>query len=77
MLSKCANPVCSNTFRYFHEGKLYLIDFKAGSGRSRSLTDSECTSKSRALEYLWLCSSCCRNMTIQIHEGCAITVVPT
>jgi hypothetical protein len=25
MLSKCANPSCPTTFRYLHEGKLYVI----------------------------------------------------
>ena len=62
MLSKCANPACSNTFRYFREGKLYLIDAKEQPG------------KSRVLEYFWLCSSCCQDMTIQIDGGHAVTV---
>ena len=57
MLSKCANPACLNTFRYFHEGKLYLIE-----------------SKQRTLEYFWLCSSCSREMTIQIDDDHAVTV---
>jgi hypothetical protein len=26
MLSKCANPTCPTTFRYLHEGRLYVID---------------------------------------------------
>lgn len=35
MLSKCANPNCSHTFRYLHEGKLYLTN-----SRSRVMGDS-------------------------------------
>lgn len=62
MLSKCANPACSNVFRYFHEGKLYLVDSKTAS------------TESRALEYFWLCSGCCREMTIEIDHGHAVTV---
>lgn len=62
MLSKCANPACSNSFRYFREGKLYLIDSRARS------------SESRVLEYFWLCSGCCREMTIEIDHGHAVTV---
>jgi hypothetical protein len=62
MLSKCANPACSNTFRYFREGRLFLID---------SETES---SKSRSLECYWLCPACCRNMTIQIAHGHAVAV---
>lgn len=64
MLSKCANQACSNPFRYFREGKLYLIDSKAQSD------------KSRVLEYFWLCSSCCQELTIQIDEAYRATVVP-
>lgn len=62
MLSKCANPMCSNVFRYFHEGKLYLSNAKAHS------------SPSRVLECFWLCSSCCRDMTIQIDHDHAVAV---
>jgi hypothetical protein len=64
MLSKCANPACSNTFRYFREGKLYVTEPKARSGHSR------------VLEYFWLCSTCCRDMTIQIDHGHAVTACP-
>lgn len=62
VLSKCANPACSNTFRYFREGKLYLIEAKAQS------------TKSPVLEYFWLCSSCCLEMTIQIDDDHAVAV---
>ena len=63
MLSKCANPKCSNTFRYFREGKLYLIESKAQPN------------KSRMLEYVWLCSSCCQDLTIHIGHDQAVTVL--
>ena len=63
MLSKCANPACSNTFRYFREGRLFLIDSHAKS------------SKSHSLEYFWLCSSCCQDLTIQIGYDHAVTVL--
>lgn len=62
MLSKCVNPACANAFRYFHEGKLYLSNSKAQS------------SASRVLECFWLCSSCCRDMTIQIDDDHAVMV---
>ncbi len=59
MLSKCANPACSTTFRYLHEGKLYLIDTKAFAGR-KPPADLKYAGKASTLEYVWLCSSCCR-----------------
>lgn len=69
MLSKCANPICSAKFRYLHEGKLYLIDYQAvfaGRGPSSTL---QLTSRSNKLEYFWLCSFCCQDMTLRIESG--------
>lgn len=63
MLSKCVNPVCSSAFLYFHQGKLYLRNPKAHLG------------KSNTLEYFWLCSMCCRTMTIQINDSCGVAVI--
>ncbi len=65
MLSKCASPACSNPFRYLHEGKLYLIESKSSSGGRELPAEAKLASRSRALEFAWLCSSCCRYMTIQ------------
>jgi hypothetical protein len=62
MLSKCANPKCSNTFRYFRDGKLYVSEPKAQAGNHR------------VLECFWLCSTCCLDMTIQIDDDHAVTV---
>ncbi len=74
MLSKCANPTCSNTFRYLSEGELYLIDSKAGSARHGVRAESKYAGKSCIYEYFWLCSSCCRDMTIQIDNNLEVKV---
>ena len=69
MLSKCANPPCPNVFRYLHEGRLFLIDYASGaSGRDRS------TIGSAGPEYAWLCSSCCRDLTIRIDRRLGVIV---
>jgi hypothetical protein len=65
MLSKCASPACSNPFRYLHEGKLFLIESEAGLAHD----------KSRTIDYVWLCSSCCRHMTVFIEEEGTVRVV--
>jgi hypothetical protein len=64
MLSKCANPTCSTTFRYLHEGRLYVIDPRKGLAGHRP----KCSSKYGQLEFAWLCSSCSLYLTIQIDE---------
>ena len=70
MLSKCANPPCFAPFRKLREGRLYLVD----SERERT-ADSKPTGMSRAFECLWLCSCCCRDMTIQIDSDHRVAVV--
>jgi hypothetical protein len=71
MLSKCANPDCSTTFRYLNEGKLYLIDPKAALIR-HGVRAVKYASSSH--EYFWLCSSCCRHMMIQIDGHLEVKV---
>jgi hypothetical protein len=71
MLSKCANPNCPTTFRYLHEGRLYVI---APRG-VLAVYKAKCSSKSGQLEYAWLCSSCSLYLTIQIDEEFGTRVV--
>ena len=71
MLSKCANPSCLTTFRYLHEGRLYVITHRETlAGRK-----PRCSSKSGQLEYAWLCSHCSLFLTIQIDEEFGARVV--
>jgi hypothetical protein len=64
VLFKCANPNCSNTFRYLHEGKLYLVN----SCPAKAKRNGSSRHESRPPEYAWLCSSCCRHMSIRYDE---------
>jgi hypothetical protein len=70
MLSKCANPTCATTFRYLHEGKVYVIDL-----REPARLKPKCSSRSGQLEYAWLCSSCSLYLTIQLDEEFGTRVV--
>jgi hypothetical protein len=73
MLGKCANPLCSKTFRYLHEGKLYLINSVSYSGAWKRLSMRAGISTSP--EYAWLCSVCCSLMTIRMDEESRIAVL--
>ena len=64
MVSKCANPACSTTFRYLHEGRLFHA--AVGSGTSENVP---------ALERFWLCAECSRKMTVVSCTG-GVMVVP-
>ena len=48
MLSKCANPACTRTFRYLHEGKLFWRETDPGSGIGTVAKG----------EWFWLCDNC-------------------
>jgi len=58
MLSKCANPECSERFLYLHRGKLFHLtptpEVEAIGG--------ECAPP--LYERFWLCDRCCKKMTL-------------
>ncbi len=72
MLGQCANPSCSNEFRYLHEGKLFLI-------RSRQNPDVpvdpyEYGRSEEPLRYVWLCSKCAENSEILLDDEGRVSV---
>lgn len=60
MVSKCANPACSTTFRYLHEGRIFTV--RADLGHRRDGADPN-------VERYWLCSNCCNTMTLVMYAG--------
>ncbi len=77
MVSKCANPDCSATFRYFHKGKLFRMETEAGPERRRTMGDDEETRKPlRRLEFYWLCEDCAEKMTLVFERGIGVSTRP-
>jgi hypothetical protein len=76
MLAKCANPACSTTFRYLHEGKLFAIEPKANSAKRGPPADPEYTGRVRILECFWLCSSCCCALRVQWDGDHGMSLLP-
>ncbi len=68
MLHKCANPDCSQPFKYFRHGKLFSFEMESRSGIP------EKSKKSRKM--LWLCERCARRMTLKFVKGNGLVVVP-
>lgn len=61
MLSKCANPACSGTFRYLHEGRMFHL-----------IVDSEKTvaiHRAAAMERFWLCDECSKKLTLVLSSA--------
>lgn len=73
MVSKCANPSCTASFRYWHEGKLYRVEIGPAQDKARFTTDAE----SRRSEFFWLCERCSAQMTLEYHPGQGITLKPS
>jgi len=69
MLSKCANPECSETFRYLHEGKIFYLaptpDIEISMGMQHPALH----------ERFWLCSRCAKEMKV-VWGGARAKVVP-
>ena len=75
MLSKCANPDCSASFRYFHTGKLFRAEVSVGLDRRRTLGQDERRDKPlRRLEFFWLCEGCAQSMTLSFDKETGIMV---
>jgi hypothetical protein len=58
MLSKCANPECSEIFRYLHAGKIFYLaptpDMEIAMGMQHPALH----------ERFWLCARCSKEMTV-------------
>lgn len=66
MLSKCANPGCSELFRYLGEGRLFQVETSVmADGGSKP---------SRKIEHYWLCAKCSRAMRIGVLENEALLI---
>lgn len=72
MLSKCANPSCSASFFYLHEGKLFRCETSVGD--DLSTYDTGMKKSSRRVEFFWLCANCAPKMTL-IKNGEAVAAV--
>lgn len=69
MVSKCANPACSEKFLHFHEGKLFYLsptpEVVAATGRNAPWLDQR----------FWLCDRCCKLLTL-VWGGTEVKLIP-
>jgi hypothetical protein len=64
MLAKCANPSCSRSFRYLHEGKLYRME----------MCEPNEQGSSRHSEWFWLCAECATKVILTKVGGEVVAV---
>ena len=70
MLSKCANSACFNSFRYFHQGKLFRM---AMSAENHPEGGSAAKKSAGHTEFFWLCEECSSEMTVIFKPGGGVT----
>jgi hypothetical protein len=68
MLSKCANPGCSEIFRYLHAGKIFYLAPTPDLGIAMEML------RPALHERFWLCAQCAKEMTL-IWGGTEVKVV--
>ncbi|HEV2696453.1 MAG TPA: hypothetical protein VGU90_00575 [Terriglobales bacterium] len=75
MVSKCANPECAATFRYFHTGKLFRVESPAVALHDTH-DDGSMKKPMRRLEFFWLCDNCADKMSLTFEKGAGVAVRP-
>ena len=72
MVSQCANPSCSASFRYLHQGKLFRVEIGPPQG--------ELASDGRwafpRSEFFSLCENCAAEMTLEYRPQEGILLKP-
>jgi hypothetical protein len=72
MLEKCANPSCSQVFRYSLGGTLFLFEPTANETSS----DFTLHEPDHSIESFWLCNQCEASMTIISNGGRDPMIIP-
>jgi hypothetical protein len=74
VLSKCANPSCTASFRYFHQGKLFRMEVETSEPDEAVLTRAG--KGVRRAEFFWLCDRCAARMTLEYSSNGSVVVMP-
>ncbi len=72
MLSKCANPACSASFRYLHQGRIFTLVLDPEPTGADAVWDHRVE---RPVERYWLCEVCAQSMTLG-RAGKSVVVRP-
>jgi hypothetical protein len=77
MLLNCASPAGTTRLRYLHIRKFFAIDYRRCTHVPEPIRTE--LDRTNELRYLWLCSSCCKSMAIQLRgaEGSVLCPVQT
>ncbi len=68
MLSKCANPPCPASFRYFRQGKPFRVEIEP----SGMVQPAKAPGRS---EFFWLCDDCASHLTLEYDRHMSVVIV--
>ncbi|MBS1850343.1 MAG: hypothetical protein JST79_05490 [Acidobacteria bacterium] len=75
MLSKCANPDCSERFLYMRDGKLFRFDPPDHQPGMPEFSGTGKKAPGRT-EYFWLCRNCATVLTLISIKGLGVVPRP-
>jgi len=77
MLSKCANPECPTCFRYFREGRIFLLDVETRRQPCPERDGQESNGVwARKIEHFWLCGDCSLRLTLAFDPEHGVVLLP-
>jgi hypothetical protein len=68
MLSKCANPECTNTLHYLRAGKVFKVETEGPV----LVNDRK---PARRVEHFWLCGPCSETQTLTYDTALGIRIL--
>ncbi|HEU5337235.1 MAG TPA: hypothetical protein VFU27_14790, partial [Terriglobales bacterium] len=75
MIAKCANPLCSNPFRYFGAGKLFPFELKNPSPPCKDVPNAVCVRRPHHHTiFFWLCRTCAGSLTLCFDPRTGVSV---
>ncbi|MBZ5628964.1 MAG: hypothetical protein LAO06_08870 [Acidobacteriia bacterium] len=74
MLSKCANPACSASFRYLHEGRIFTLLCEPEFRGAHAVWDR---AAEQHVARFWLCDACSQTMTVcRVNDHAVVRPLP-
>ena len=67
MVSRCANPQCAATFRYFRDGRLIAVP--------KTVADHAYCPRRTDVEWFWLCRKCASQFTLIVDAELGVACV--
>ena len=76
MLSKCANPSCSNELIYLRQGKIFMMEQSPDVATQSEDRAAAMPKPVQRVEHFWLCGPCSTDMTLTYDKQSGVRIIP-